>query len=206
MEIEKKTQGPYEADSEKLKLTVVIGSVREGRFGPVPAQWFREQAELHGRFEVEVVDLADIELPGELPAVPPAMDPDPARPAGMEPLTRKLAEADAVVVVTPEYNRSFPAALKQAIDWHFTQWQRKAVGFVGYSGGTGGVLAIEQLRQVFGELWAHTVREYVSFPRYYLHFGADGSWQVPEEASGAAKLMLDELDWWAGALKTAREG
>jgi NAD(P)H-dependent FMN reductase len=126
------------------------------------------------------------------------------RPAGMADLTRRLRAAAAFVVVTPEYNRSFPASLKAAIDWHFTEWTAKPIGFVGYSGGTGGVLAIEQLRQVFGELHAHTVRNTVSFPRYYLLFDGEGELKEPAEPNGRAKVMLDELAWWSSALTAAR--
>ncbi|MBT2489348.1 NAD(P)H-dependent oxidoreductase [Streptomyces sp. ISL-96] len=187
-----------------LNLAVIVGSVREGRFAPVVADWFVEQAQRHGRFNVDLIDLADTPLPLELPAVPPAMEPDLPRPASMEPLTRRLAAADAVVVLTPDYNRSFPASLKAAIDWHYTEWQAKPIGFVGYSGGSGGLLAIEQLRQVFNELHAHTVRDYVSFPRYYELFSPDGTLKNPEEPNGAAKVMLDQLLWWGTILHDAR--
>ncbi|MGW2562352.1 NADPH-dependent FMN reductase [Streptomyces sp. NPDC001514] len=190
--------------SQTLNLAVITGSVREGRFGPVVAEWFVEQARQHGRFTVDLVDLADTPLPLELPSVPPALQPDLPRPDAMADLTRRLDAADAFVVVTPDYNRSFPASIKAAIDWHFTQWQAKPVGFVGYSGASGGLLAIEQLRQVFGELHAHTVREYVSFPRYYELFGPDGVLRDPEGPNGAAKVMLDQLLWWSAVLHDAR--
>ncbi|MFJ8648665.1 NADPH-dependent FMN reductase [Streptomyces sp. NPDC093546] len=190
--------------AQPLRLAVLVGSVREGRFGPVVARWFAEHARLHNGFEVDVIDLADVELPLALPPMPPAMDPGMPRPAGMADLTRRLAEADAVVVVTPDYNRSFPASLKAAIDWHYSEWQAKPIGFVGYSGASGGLLAIEQLRQVFGELNAHTVRDYVSFPRYYLLFDEDGNLRDPEEHAAAAKVMLDQLDWWGSVLRHAR--
>lgn len=192
------------SENNTLRLAVLVGSVREGRFGPVVAKWFAEQAEQHGRFTVDVVDLADTPLPLELPPVPPAMDPGMDRPAGMAELTRRLEAADAVVVVTPDYNRSFPASLKAAIDWHYTEWRAKAIGFVGYSGANGGLLAIEQLRQVFNELHAHTVRDYVSFPRYYELFAPDGTLREPEGPGGAAKVLLDQLEWWATALDEAR--
>ncbi|GGL09539.1 NADPH-dependent FMN reductase [Nocardia jinanensis] len=187
-----------------LRLAVVIGSVREGRFGPVVASWIAAQAAEHDRFEIDVIDLAEAEIPLALPAVSPALEPNPERPAGMRDLSERLAAADAFVIVTPDYNRSFPASLKAVIDWHFTQWQGKAIAFVGYSGASGGLLAIEQLRQVFNELDAHTVREYVSFPRYYLLFGEDGKLLAPEEPAAAARVMLDRLNWWAEALVAAR--
>lgn len=190
--------------SERLNLAVIVGSVREGRFGPVVAEWFVRQAEQHGAFAVDLVDLAEVDLPLELPSAPPAVQPDLPRPAGMSELTRRLRAADAIVVVTPDYNRSFPASLKAAIDWHYTEWRAKAVGFVGYSGASGGLLAIEQLRQVFNELQAHTVRDYVSFPRYYLLFSPEGRLLEPTVAEGAAKVMLDQLHWWGSVLHDAR--
>ncbi|MEV6339478.1 NAD(P)H-dependent oxidoreductase [Nocardia vinacea] len=187
-----------------LKLAVIIGSVREGRFAPTVADWFVEEAARHGQFEIDLIDLAEADLPLALPAVSPAMDPNPERPAGMTDLSRRLGEADAFVILTPDYNRSYPAALKAAIDWHFTQWDSKAIGFVGYSGASGGLLAIEHLRQVFNELNAHTVRNYVSFPRYYLLFDAEGKLLDPAEPAAAAQSMLDQLHWWASALAAAR--
>ncbi|MEU8899002.1 NAD(P)H-dependent oxidoreductase [Nocardia sp. NPDC048505] len=187
-----------------MKLAVIIGSVRAGRFGPTVAAWFAEQAAAHGGFEVDVIDLAEMDLPLELPATSPMFEPNPPRPAGMLNLTERLDAADAFVIVTPDLNRSYPASLKTAIDWHFTQWQQKAIGFVGYSGLTGGLLAIEHLRQVFNELDAHTVRNYVSFPRYYLLFDEQGALLDPAEPNAAAAAMLDQLHWWSAALLAAR--
>jgi NAD(P)H-dependent FMN reductase len=188
-----------------LNLAVITGSVREGRFGPVVTNWFTEQAEQYAdRFTVDVIDLADMSLPLALPPLPPALEPNMARPAGMADLTARLGAADAIVVVTPDYNRSFPASLKAAIDWHYTEWQAKAIGFVGYSGASGGILAIEQLRQVFNELGAHTVRDYVSFPRYYELFDADGSLKDPTGPNQAARTLLDQLLWWGSILHDAR--
>ncbi|MEV6278486.1 NAD(P)H-dependent oxidoreductase [Nocardia sp. NPDC051832] len=187
-----------------MKLAVIIGSVRAGRFGPTVAGWFAEQARAHGGFEIDIVDLADFELPLELPPVPPMMDPDGPRPASVAALGERLAAADAFVIVTPDYNRGYPAGLKAAIDWFVTEWDSKTIGFVGYSGATGGILAIEGLRQVFNELNAHTVRNYVSFPRYYLLFDETGSLLDPAEPNAAAAAMLDQLHWWSAALTAAR--
>lgn len=190
--------------SSTMRLAVVIASVREGRFGPVVGEWFAEQARRHDGFEVDLIDLAEAELPVALPAVPPRMEPNPPRPAGMVDLTRRLDAADAIVIVTPDINSSYPASIKTAIDWHYTQWDRKAIGFVGYSGSSGGLNAIAHLRQVFAELNAHTIRDYVSFPRYYQQFDAEGRWTAPSESEAAAAGMLDQLHWWARALAAAR--
>lgn len=191
--------------STSLRLAVIIGSVREGRFGPVVADWFAARARDHGAFEVDVIDLADYNLPHELPAVSPLMDPHPVRPGRGDELAARLAAADAFVVVTPDINRSFPASLKTAIDWHFTEWDRKTVGFVGYSGKSGGLLAIEGLRAVFNELNAHTVKEYVSFPRYFLLFDESGALREPAEFDDSAERLLTQLHWWATALASARQ-
>lgn len=191
--------------SDMLKLAVIIGSVREGRFGPVPGQWFFGEAQKHGRFTVDLVDLAEAHLPLVLPPVPPAMATGEERPAEMHDLTRRLDEADAFVVVTPEYNHSFPASLKCAIDWHFTEWRAKPIGFVSYGGVGGGVRAIEQLRMVFAELHAVTVRDTISFPNFWEQFDlGTGELLSPEGPTGAAKVLLDQMAWWAAALREAR--
>lgn len=190
--------------NESLRLAVIIGSVREGRFGPVPATWFVGEAREHGRFDVTTVDLVEVPLPLTLPAVPPAMARDYPRPAELTKVTRTLEAADAFVVVTPEHNHSFPASVKCLVDWHFTQWQAKPVGFVSYGGVAGGLRAVEQLRQVFAELHAVTVRDSVSFPKYWERFGGDGRPVQAKEAADAARAMLDQLAWWGDALREAR--
>ncbi|MER5938921.1 NAD(P)H-dependent oxidoreductase [Streptomyces sp. NPDC001928] len=187
-----------------LKLAVILGSVREGRFGEVVTNWFAGLAKEHSAFDVEVVDLSETELPLALPATPPAMATEELRPAEMLPLSAKLAAADAFVVVTPEYNHSFPASLKALIDWHFTEWQAKPVGFVSYGAQSGGLRAVEQLRQVFAEMHAVTIRDGLAFPFYWEAFGEDGTPNDTEGTNGALKVMLDELAWWGNALHEAR--
>jgi NAD(P)H-dependent FMN reductase len=187
-----------------LKLAVVVGSVRQARFGPLPAQWFAEEAQRHGSFDVEVVDLADTLLPLSLGPEPPAMATYDPRPAEMADLTRSLAAADAFVIITPEYNHSFPASVKSLIDWHYTEWRSKPIGFVSYGGEGAGLRAVEHLRLVFAELYAMTVRSTVSFRNYWEAFGPDSR---PVDAAGsgeAAGEMLDQLAWWASALRSAR--
>jgi NAD(P)H-dependent FMN reductase len=191
-------------DNNTHKLVVVVASVREGRFGPVVASWFAEQADLHGGFDVDVVDLADVDIPLSLPAASPKYAGDDyPRPAGMRPLTSALENADAFVLVTPEYNHSYPASLKAAIDWHFTQWTAKPVAFVSYGGAAGGRHAVLHLENVLTELHAVTIRDGLAFPNYFTAWHDDRP--LDPETPGYAKTLLDQLAWWAGALKSARE-
>ncbi|MEU1514044.1 NAD(P)H-dependent oxidoreductase [Streptomyces sp. NPDC005811] len=191
-------------NEKKHKLVVIVGSVREGRFGPVVGAWVAEQARTHGGFEVDVVDLADVEIPLDLPAASPKFAGDDyPRPAGMAALTSALEGADAFVVVTPEYNHSYPASLKAAIDWHFTQWTAKPVAFVSYGGAAGGRHAVLHLENVLTELHAVTIRDGLAFPNYFTAW-EDGR-PLDPQAAGHAKTLLDQLAWWAFALRSARE-
>ena len=187
-----------------MKLVIIVGSVREGRFGLRIGQWFLSQAQLHNQFDVDVLDVADVTLPWELPPDVMSLTDVAARPAELQSVAGRLAAADAFVVVTPEYNHSFPASLKHFVDWHFTEWQAKPIGFVSYGGHGGGLRAIEQLRLVFAELHAATVRESVSFDRHWERFAPDGALADAEAPNAAAKLLLDQLAWWGRALADAR--
>ena len=107
-------------------------------------------------------------------------------------------------MVTPEYNHSFPGPLKHAIDSLGHQWQAKPVGFVSYGGLSGGLRAVEALRVVFAELHAVTIRETVSFHSAWARFHEHGAPRDPELVNAAAGALLDQLAWWACALRAAR--
>ncbi|MEQ4303838.1 NAD(P)H-dependent oxidoreductase [Plantactinospora sp. B6F1] len=184
---------------DRIRVAVIIGSVRKGRFGPTVARWFVEQARQRNGVEVDVIDLAEAPLPVTI-----TDEPAPGVAAVLGDLSPRVEQADAFVVVTPEYNHGYPASLKCMIDWHFTQWQAKPVGFVSYGGLAGGVRAVEQLRQVFAELHAMTIRDMVSFHGAWQQFDSDGRPTHPEGCNAAAKVMLDQLVWWAEALRDAR--
>jgi NAD(P)H-dependent FMN reductase len=185
-------------------LVIIVGSVRAGRFGPVVASWVADQATQHGGFDTTVVDLADIDIPLSLPAESPKYAGDAyPRPTGMTALTDALAAADAVILVTPEYNHSYPASLKAAIDWHFSQWAAKPVAFVSYGGAAGGRHAVLHLENVLTELHAVTIRDGLAFPNYFTAW--EDSQPADPNTVGYAKALLDQLSWWAGALRSARE-
>jgi NAD(P)H-dependent FMN reductase len=188
---------------ETSRLVILVGSVRAGRFGPVVAAWVADRARDYGGFGVDVVDLADADIPLALPAEPPKYAGEGyPRPAGMADLTARLGAADAFILVTPEYNHSYPASLKAAIDWHFTQWTAKPVAFVSYGGAAGGRHAVLHLENVLTELHAVTIRDGLAFPNYFTGF-EDGR-PLDPQAADVAKAMLIQLDWWATALRRAR--
>jgi NAD(P)H-dependent FMN reductase len=172
---------------EALRLLVVIASTRQGRFGPTVARWFVEHARRRGEPNVEIFDLATLK-PARLQA------PDARFAAAVQ-------RADAVVIVTPEYNHSFPGPLKTTIDSLRSEWQATAVGFVSYGGASGGLRAVEALRIVFAELHAITVRESVSIAWAWDRFGDDGVPRDAQPLTGAADRLLDQLTWWAGAVR-----
>ncbi|MEU6699141.1 NAD(P)H-dependent oxidoreductase [Pseudonocardia sp. NPDC046786] len=179
-----------------IRLAVIVGSTRHGRFAPTVADWVAGHARRRAALEIDVVDLARVALPEVLGG-----EHDPV-PDPVAKLATRLAAADAFLVVTPEYNHSFPAALKTAIDWFFDEWAAKPVGFVSYGGMGGGLRAVEALRLVFAELHAATVRDVVSF-----HFR---DWPFPFEpvdpgTAAALDGLLDQLGWWAEALRTHRD-
>jgi NAD(P)H-dependent FMN reductase len=187
---------------QPLQLAVIFGSVRDGRFGPTAGNWFVAQARLRSDVTVDVIDLAAITLPMTQPSF--GAEPMPDAVLALRDLTPRLAAADAFVVVTPEYNHSFPAALKNAIDWHRQQWHAKPVGFVSYGGISGGLRAVEALRLVFAELHAVTVRDTVSFHDAWHQFDADGTPVNSDGCNKAAATLLDQLTWWAQALREAK--
>ncbi|MFD9908587.1 NADPH-dependent FMN reductase [Streptomyces sp. NPDC059063] len=183
-----------------VKVAVIIGSNREGRFGPVIAEWVLRRVREHEGFEVDVIDLAEVDLPTSL-----SYRPSPEVIAELAKVSPKLEEADAFIVLTPEYNHSYPASLKNVIDWHGPEWQAKPVAFVSYGGLSGGLRSVEHLRPVLAELHAVTIRETVSFHNAGALFDDDGNHRDPKRADAAVQTMLAQLEWWAWALRGAKE-
>ncbi|MFF2650483.1 NADPH-dependent FMN reductase [Streptomyces sp. NPDC058045] len=184
-----------------LRVVLLVGSNRSGRFGPVVARWLLDLLAQHPELDAEVVDVADPPLPAAL-----TDRPTPEEAAQLASVQRRLATADAFLVLTPEYNHSYPAPLKNLLDWYRAEWQAKPVGFVSYGGVSGGLRAVEHLRQVFAELHTVTVRETVSFHQAGAHFDDEGRHRDPGgQADAAAKALFDQLTWWGLALRQARE-
>jgi NAD(P)H-dependent FMN reductase len=192
------------------KVLVIVGSTRPGRAADLVVPWVVERARAQDGVEVEVADLRDWPLP--IFAEHPGTIGDIADPTFSEPIVRawnqKVKEADAFIVVTPEYNHSIPAGLKNAIDsvWLTFGFRNKPVAAIGYSGSIGGgVRAIEHLAQVFIEAEAVPLRNTVVIPFVRTAFDDHGE-PVSPETDIRLQVMLDDLAWWSSALEKARAG
>lgn len=176
-----------------LRIALIVSSVRSVRLADPLLAWLLDRLEPVGWLGVDVIDLADVDLPPE--------QLEPGRPS---PISDRLAGADGFIVLTPEYNHSFPASLKNAIDWHFDEWAYKPVAFVAYGAGSGGIRAVEQLRLIFPELRATTVRNAVLLAAPWTQLSAGGRFEPGAHTVAALDAMLAELRWWATALRAGR--
>lgn len=180
---------------ETFNIAVIFGSAREGRFCDTVGNWAVQTLKSDRELSVETIDPAVLNLP--------AAHVGASHPS-VQQLHTSLAEADAFVVVTPEYNHSFTGELKLLIDAAKEEWKRKPVAFVSYGGVSGGLRAVEQLRLVFAELHAVTMRDVVSFAQGWDKFDENGLPKDLDGTNAALHHMITDLKWWAGALREAR--
>jgi NAD(P)H-dependent FMN reductase len=183
------------------RLLIVTASTRPGRIGPAIGRWFERVAREHGGFEVEVADLAELNLPFHDEANHPRLG-----RYDHEHTKRWSAivdRADAVVFVMPEYNYSFSAPLKNAFDYLHREWKYKPVGFVSYGGVSGGLRAVQQFKQVVTTLSMFPVPVQVAVQNVGQYL-TEGDFAPDEGAEAAAKTMLDELAHLAPAMATLR--
>ena len=186
----------------KTRVLVILGSTRPGRNGDKVADWFMEVAEQRPDAEFELVDLRDWNLPYYDSPVPPAF----AQPEGKVKEWADLVDSgNGFVIVTPEYNHGYPAVLKSHLDAIYKPWNRKPVAFVSYGSAGAGYRATEQLRQVAVELQMVPIREQVGIPLVWAAFDDDGKLKDAESRRPFTDRLLDDLLWWAAALKQARE-
>ncbi len=189
------------AVARPLRIAVIAASVREECVGRPLADWAADRAADRAadgatghRADVDLIDLAACELPA-----------DPLLQPGGGPRSRiadRVERADGYLVVTPEYNHSYPASLKRAIDWHYAEWMFKAAAVLSY-GNQGGLLATEHLRGVFAELHVVTTRRAVGLRAPWDDLDGD-RYVPPPGVERALDDALGELGWWADLLRTAR--
>jgi NAD(P)H-dependent FMN reductase len=193
-------------EQELTAISVIVGSTRQARFSEKPAQWIFQQLEKRGGIDARLLDLRDFPMPFFDQPVPPAM---PGRPPYENEVVKKwtaeIARSDGFIFVTPEYNYGTAAVLKNAIDWVYPEWNRKAAAFVSY-GSAVGARSVQQLRETAIELQLAPVRFSVHIPVATLraHFQGGDVNAGLAELEAPAKAMIDDLLWWTAALKKAR--
>lgn len=190
-----------------IKIKIILGSTRPNRFSDKPGAWIFEEAKKKANLDVELLDLRDYPLPFYNEPTSPAMVKDGAYPNDIvKKWAAKIQEADAFILVTPEYNHGSSGVLKNALDSIYAEWNKKPVGFVAY-GGVGGARAVEQLRAVAVELQMAPIRNAVHIPQPWNLLDETGNLKAGalDSFKPGAEALLDQLVWWAGALKTARE-
>ena len=186
-----------------LKLQVIICSTRPGRVGPAVAGWFAQFAQHHGKFATSVVDLADFNLP---------MYDEPHHPstqkyekAHTKKWSASVAEADAYVFVTPEYNFGPPPSFINALNFVYREWNYKPCGFVSYGGVSGGLRAVQLEKQLVTTLKMMPMVEGVAIPMVAKMLDEKRDFLPNELIIASAKSLLDELFRWAEGLKAMRE-
>ncbi|MBR9765860.1 MAG: NAD(P)H-dependent oxidoreductase [Rhodobacteraceae bacterium] len=186
-----------------LNLKIIIGSTRPGRVGPTVASWVAEAARGHDGYAVEVLDLADFGLPLLDEATHPAMG--QYAHEHTKRWSAAVADGDAYVFVTPEYDFFAPASLINAVQVLHAEWRYKPAGVVSYGGISGGLRAAQELRQLLGNLGMAAIPQGVPVPFFPDFIGEDGVFTPNDKMAEGTTLMFNELAKWAGALKTLRQ-
>jgi NAD(P)H-dependent FMN reductase len=187
-------------------ISVIVGSTREGRFSEKPAKWILQHLKKRKSVDARFLDLRDFPMPFfDNSATPATPGRAPYKNEIVQKWTAEIARSDGFVFVTPEYNYGTSAVLKNAIDWVYPEWNRKAAGFVSYGSAMGG-RAVQQLRESAIELQLAPIRSSVHIPvatlwAHYTGGDVDAGLAELETAAGA---MIHDLLWWTAALKTAR--
>ena len=188
----------------KPKIAIVIGSTRAARFADVPAQWIAKIAKSHADISVEIVDLRDFPLPFFDEVASSAWVPSTNEVA--QRWQKKVAEYDGFIFTAAEYNHGPTAVLKNAIDYAANEWNKKPAGFVGY-GSVGGARAVEQLRMHAVELQMAPVKSavHIAWGDFLAVRQGEKKLEDIEHLNQAAAALVNDVAWWAKALKTARQ-
>lgn len=184
-----------------IKIAIIIGSTRPGRKADSVAKWVHGIAKKRDDAEYEIVDIKDYNLPLLDEPVPPSMGQYSQQHT--KTWSAKIASFDAYVFVTPEYNHGTSGALKNAIDYLYTEWNNKAAGLVSY-GSIGGARAAENLRLILGELQVADVRAQVMLS-LFTDFENFTIFKPAAMHEKSVNTMLDQVIAWGGALKALRD-
>ncbi|MDO8514200.1 MAG: NAD(P)H-dependent oxidoreductase [bacterium] len=193
--------------ADALKLKVILGSTRPGRFSEKASAWIMELLKNHTEFDTEVLDLRDYPMPYYEEAGSPSqikLGADHGKDV-VNAWARKIEEADVYLIITPEYNHGYSAVLKNAMDYIYAPWNNKAVAFLSY-GSVGGGRSVEQLREVAVELQMAPIRQAVHIQAPWMLRDEKGELKagVLDSYKDSAEGMLKQLAWWAQILKVGR--
>ena len=186
----------------QLKLQVIIASTRPGRVGKPVGDWFVAQAKQDERFDVQVADLAEINLPFLDEPKHPAMQ--QYQHQHTRDWSARIAASDAFVFVEPEYNYGICAPLKNALDFLFNEWAHKPAAIVSYGGVSAGLRAAEHSQQVMNALQMMVIKPAVSIPMV-AQMVKDGTFEPTDIVEKSVKPMLDELHRWGVTLEDMRD-
>ena len=183
-------------------LQIIVAATRDGRSGHHVAAWFDRIAHEHGRFDVELIDLREVDLP----LVDEPNHPRLKKYQHQHTLawSATVQRGDAYVFVTPEYNYGPSPALINALDYLVHEWAYKPAGFVSYGGVSGGTRAVQVTKQVVSALKMVPLLEAVAIPFFAQYVKPEAGFAPPDTQRDAARLMLDELVRWEAALRTLR--
>lgn len=186
-----------------LNLKIITSTTRPGRKGISIAKWMYEVAAKNEAFNTELLDIAEMGLP--------LLD-EPNHPRMMQytkehtkKWSAKIAEADAFIIVLGEYNFSYPAPIKNALDYLFNEWAQKPVGLVSYGGVSAGLRSAQQLKLVLTALSMMPLAEAVTIPMFSKMMDDLDKFNPEEMVVKSAHGMLKSLEKWGSALKTMRE-
>lgn len=186
-----------------INLKIIVTSTRPGRKGIIFGNWLTAEASKNPDFNVELLDLAEINLPLMNEANHPIMQ--KYEHQHTKDWSAKIAEADAFIFVTPEYNYSFTAAFKNAIDYLHTEWKHKSAGIFSYGGISAGTRAQQQVRLVLASLNMTVVSEAVTIPMYTQLLDEENNFIPTEQIEKTAASMLNSVSKWGKVLKQTRE-
>jgi NAD(P)H-dependent FMN reductase len=192
--------------TDALKVKIILGSTRQGRFSEKPGRWAAEELKKRG-LDVELLDLREYEMPFFDEPVSPSYKQEPYKNGAVARWTKKIAEGDAFLVIAPEYNHGYTAVLKNALDYVYQEWNNKPIGFITY-GSAMGARSVEQLREVAVELQMVPIRNAIHMPYDVIVAAGKGTPESELFAPYMERLggLIDQLLWWGRALKAARAG
>jgi NAD(P)H-dependent FMN reductase len=186
------------------KIKIISSTVRPGRKGPIVSEWIADLARENGNFDVEVLDLGEIALPLMNEAVHPIMK--QYEHEHSKQWSAKIEEADAFIFVTAEYDYSYPASLKNALEYLVHEWAYKPAGLVSYSaGGFAGVRAVMSLKTDLLSLRTIALAEAVNISGVNQRINEDGVFVADETINTMAQTMLTQLVRWARGMKAIKE-